>query len=281
MPNFKLTFFGVRGSYPVPGNHVAKYGGNTSCTLIETPDHIIILDAGTGIIAAGDYLTAKKKKNKVINIFLSHFHIDHTQGLPFFKPIYDPSYRINIHSYNYPENPLENAVYSLFTPPLSPIGKENIKAAVTLHFLDAKHPESIRLGEHAVIDYHGESHPVSGVLLFRVTVNGNRLVYATDVETPGGFSDETIKFIHGANVLIHDSMYFDEDYYNPAFSKKGFGHSTVSMAIKNAIKGEVKKIILFHYNPDYSDREVEKMLRQARKTFKNTYLSRELKGYTF
>ena len=86
-----------------------------------------------------------------------------------------------------------------------------------------------------------------------------------------------LEFIKGADILIHDSQYFDTDYYSNENSKKGFGHSTISMAATNAIKCEVKKLFLFHYSHRYSDKDVEKMLREARKIFKNTFLSEELK----
>ncbi len=77
--------------------------------------------------------------------------------------------------------------------------------------------------------------------------------------------------------MIHDSQYFDDDYYSIEKPKQGFGHSTVSMAVANAVKAEVGKLFLFHYSPDYSDKDVERMLVEARKTFDNTYLAEELK----
>jgi ribonuclease BN (tRNA processing enzyme) len=103
------------------------------------------------------------------------------------------------------------------------------------------------------------------------------VVYSTDVESPDGFDAAISHFIYGADILIHDSQYRDADYINGGNSKKGYGHSTVSMAVHNAEQCLVKKLFLFHFDPEYSDRMLEEMLLQARRKFKNTYLAQELK----
>lgn len=273
-----MIFYGVRGSYPVPDKKVAKYGGNTASILIESDNDSIILDAGTGIINLGTHLRENKPKLKKIDIFLTHLHIDHIQGLPFFDPVFDKEYVINIHCNETEKNPLEKTIYSLFNQPLSPIGNNGIKATLNFRILNTDHPGTIRVGETIALEYiKDDFHPLAGVLLYRIAAGERRIVYATDVESPRGFSREQREFVRGADILIHDSMYFDADYYSPTFPKKGFGHSTVSMAVENAIATGVKKLYLFHYNPAYSDADVEKMHREAKKKFKPTYLSEELK----
>ncbi|NIM85091.1 MAG: hypothetical protein GTO20_40440 [Candidatus Aminicenantes bacterium] len=279
MQDIKLIFYGVRGSYPVPDKNVIKYGGNTASILVEVDHQPLILDAGTGIISIGTYLKTNRPHLKEIDIFLTHLHIDHIQGIPFFDPVFDPEFQINIYCNENPEIRLEETIYGLFNQPLSPIGNEGIKARINFKILDLNHKETITIGNTIAIDYIKETHPVSGVLTYRLTIGDKRIVYATDVESPGGFSEDTIAFIKGADILIHDSMYFDWDYYSPEHPKKGFGHSTVSMAVENAIKGEVKKLFLFHYNPNYSDEEIEKMVQEAKEKFKDTYLSEELKNF--
>lgn len=275
-----LVFYGVRGSYPVPRRNTSKYGGNTACIFIEKENKVVILDAGTGIIEIGNYLKEKKNHIKKIDLFLTHLHSDHIQGLPFFEPVFDDEFEINIYSDDNRNNNISfrDTVYTLFAQPLSPISREGIKAAFNFISLDTGQPRTITIGDHFDVDYIKENdHPLSGVLVYRITVEGKRVVYATDVESPGGFEGKYLEFIKGADILIHDSQYFEDDYLSPDNPKKGFGHSTVSMAAANAVKCGVKKLFLFHYSPEYSDRDVEKMLAEARKTFKNTFLSEELK----
>jgi len=280
MAEANLVFYGVRGSYPVPHRDTSKYGGNTASIFIEKENKVVILDAGTGIIRIGNYLKDYKPHIKKLDLFLTHLHSDHIQGLPFFEPVFDEEFEINIYS-DYNKNKeisFRDAVYTLFAQPLSPIGKEGIKAAFNFISLDTEKPRTIAICEHFDVDYIKENdHPLSGVLVYRINVEGKQVVYATDVESPGGFEGKYLEFIKGADVLIHDSQYFDDDYFSPGNPKKGFGHSTVSMAAANAVKCGVKKLFLFHYSPEYSDGDVEKMLDEARKTFKNTFLSEELK----
>lgn len=277
MQETKLVFYGVRGSFPVPDKMMSKYGGNTSCLLIDNNCQPLILDAGTGIINIGKYLLNSKPQQKKINLFLTHLHIDHILGLPFFDPVFDESYEINIYCDQTPKTPLEDTIYSLFNQPLSPISNEGIKATLNFTILNTDHRETIRVGENIAVDYIKEKrHPLSGVLFYCITVKGKRIVYATDVESADGFGREQLDFIRGADILIHDSMYFDSDYSSSTHPKTGFGHSTVSMAVENAIRGEVKKLFLFHYDPGYTDEQVERMYQEAKKKFKHTYLSKEL-----
>lgn len=272
-----ITFYGVRGSYPVPDKSVLKYGGNTSSILIEIGESIVIFDAGTGIINIGSYLIEKKRNIKKIDIFLTHLHFDHIEGLPFFTPFYDNSYKINIHCPYYSNMSLESVIYSLFNHPFSPICNKGIKANIKFFELNSKKSNSIRIDEHIKVESIKDiSHPVSGVLIYKLSLENKSIVYATDIESPNGFGSKAKSFIKGADILIHDAQYIDSEYYNKKNSKKGFGHSTVYMAIENAIKCEVEKLFLFHYNPNRSDNDLEGALKGAKKIFKNTYLAREL-----
>jgi ribonuclease BN (tRNA processing enzyme) len=272
-----IVFYGVRGSYPVPDKNVLKYGGNTSSILIENRESIMIFDAGTGIISIGDYLIKKKKNIKKIDIFLTHLHFDHIQGLPFFTPFYDNNFKINIYCPYYPNISLKNVIYSIFNHPFSPISNKGIKANIKFFELNSKKNKNVKIDENIKVEFiKDDSHPISGVLIYKLISENKSIVYATDVESPKGFKSEIIDFIKGAEVLIHDAQYIDSEYYDEKNSKEGFGHSTVSMAIKNAIKCDVEKLFLFHYNPDRLDNDLERILKDAKKMFKNTFLSREL-----
>jgi ribonuclease BN (tRNA processing enzyme) len=274
-----LTFFGVRGSYPVPGKSKQRYGGNTSSLLFEIAGQTVIFDAGTGIIQAGCYLNQHPEKGGKIHLFLTHLHFDHIQGLPFFKPFYNPQVEIIIHCPEIAGSSFQHAIEELFLPPYSPITLEGIKASLTFQPLDLSPEKNFtRLDSDIVVSYmKHDSHPRLGVIIYQLAYGDRRVVYSTDVESPDGFDASISHFIHGADILIHDSQYLDPDYANSGNSKKGYGHSTVSMAVHNAEKCKVKKLFLFHFDPEYSDGQLDEMLTQARQKFKNTYLAQEQK----
>jgi ribonuclease BN (tRNA processing enzyme) len=281
MQELEVTFYGCRGSYPVSHKQILKYGGNTSSILLESGDKTVILDAGTGIINFGNDIEQLKDRQREIDIFLTHLHLDHIQGLPFFLPMFDEAFTINLYSPRYDGLSVKEAILSLFNHPLSPISNNGIKAHLEFIELDMNRPGLVRVGRDLEIAYIKEaSHPISGVLIYRCRLGGKQLVFATDVESPNGFDPEVSDFISGADVLIHDSQYFDDDYYGSTFPKKGFGHSTHTMAVQNARQSEAKKLFLFHHNPVYTDADLERMLAEARTGFGETYLSEEMKKIT-
>jgi len=276
---FSLTFFGVRGSYPVPGKATRRCGGNTASLLFEIAGEIVIFDAGTGIIQSGRYLNGRLRAGQKIHVFLTHLHSDHIMGLPFFAPMFNPQAAIVIH---YPEIPgigSRQALEALFLPPYSPITLHGIKARLDFQPLSLAPQANVTSLENGIEVGHvlHNSHPRLGVLIFRIVHGDRRVVYATDVESPDGFDPAISAFIAGADLLIHDSQYFDREYFDSANPRKGFGHSTVSMAAHNAEKCGAKRLFLFHFDPKYSDPMLAEMLAQARGKFKNTHLAQEEK----
>jgi ribonuclease BN (tRNA processing enzyme) len=291
---FTLTFCGVRGSFPVPGGDTRRTGGNTASLLLEAAGLPLVLDAGTGIIRSGRLLAARGARP--IHVFLSHLHSDHIMGLPFFAPLFDPRQEVVLH---YPADGggrSRRALEALFVPPYSPITLQGIRARLRFAPLRGA-GGAVSLGDGVEVAYaRHDSHPCLGVLLYRVACGGRSLVYATDVESPQVFDAATRAFVAGADLLVHDSQYFEDDYVGapraaagragrplrpgtagrwPRGTRRGFGHSTMTMAARNAATCGVGRLYLFHYDPRYSDAMLEEMGRLARREFPRTYLARE------
>jgi ribonuclease BN (tRNA processing enzyme) len=277
---FSLTFCGVRGSYPVPGKDTRRYGGNTASLLLELAGRALILDAGTGIIQAGRRLGAAGRQRRPIHVFLTHLHSDHIIGLPFFAPMYDPRAEIVLHFPEVTGSGAQQALEALFLPPYSPITLKGIKAR--LRFEPLRHGSGrVLLGDGIEVAHMlHDSHPRLGVLVYRVSCGERKLVYATDVESPGGFSAELRGFSAGADLLVHDSQYFEKEYARGAGSRRGYGHSTVAMAARNADICGARRLFLFHFDPTYSDAMLREMLAQARRLFARTFLAQEGKTIT-
>jgi len=296
---FLIRFRGVRGSYPMPGKSTLRFGGNTSCVEVNVAEHLIILDAGTGIISLGEELLAKHiasgdtlaaREPIVATILFSHTHNDHTQGFPFFKPAYVPTSTIYMFGPNtFPKN-LETILSESMISPLFPVALTDMPALKEIHDVDAT--KSIILHSDSrqaiLIDVYrndkkflqdtvrircslSNAHPTK-VLRYRIDWKGKSLVYSTDTEGYIGGDTELVNFAQDADVLIQDAQYEMEDYVS---SRQGWGHSTPDMAVENVKAANVKQLLLFHHEPLYDDEKIEAMEKQAQKKFPNTIAAYE------
>ena len=273
MNSASLTFHGVLGSYPVAGHEFQKYGGNTACLEYNLPGITLVLDAGTGIINLGEKL-ADTDTSRDIHVFISHYHLDHIQGLPFFKPLYQTGRRIIIHMPRSSHGDGESLVMALLSPPYSPIGRDSIKAEV--EFRDLEAGSEIQPADGIRIEpVPSTTHPREGVWVFRINNDRHSLVYASDVEFPNGIDAPLRNICRRADILVHDAQYLDEEYFDASHPRKDFGHSTVSMAAKNAASLDVGRLFLFHYDPGHTDGILEVSLDRARRVFPRSFLARE------
>jgi phosphoribosyl 1,2-cyclic phosphodiesterase len=270
----KLKFWGTRGSIPVTGNRFCKYGGNTpSIEINNDKDNVIIIDAGSGIRELGIELV-KRNHQKKIYLFFSHFHTDHIVGLPFFAPFYRDDFEIEIFGKPYILNSTEKILDLIFNPPLFSITKDKIKAKCNFHDIDETFTLSISdiKIETEILNH---PHPTLG---FKILSQNKSVVYFTDNELIQKIhkSEEAeelllknhsnlISFCKGVDILIHDSSYFTEDYN----IRVGWGHSSNITVAMFAHLAEVKNLYLFHYDPDYDDKKIDKLLEETRNYLKN------------
>jgi phosphoribosyl 1,2-cyclic phosphodiesterase len=261
-----VTFWGTRGTIPVPGDGTAQYGGNTACVSIRDPaGHCVILDAGTGIRVLGQSLQETRHGGR-LDLFLSHVHWDHIQGLPFFWPMFAAGQDIHIHG------PTPDGIG------LESVLERQLDGAVYPVPLAAR-PAQLSINEippDATVDIPGFrvrtcalSHP-GGALGYLVTpsAGGPAVAYLTDNElgrggaarVPATWRDDLADFVQGAALLIHDGM------YTPALSteRAGWGHSSALDAVALARDGGVEHLVLFHHDPDHDDRQVDGLLAAAK-----------------
>lgn len=286
----KVHFWGVRGSLPTPVTPAqiqskimaviqriqptdlkdeesrAKFaatlpdwimgttGGNTPCVEIQDGDTEIILDAGTGIRVLGK--TPNHICSKTFNLFFSHFHWDHIQGLPFFDFAYNPEATFNV--YSAVENTKE-LLQKQMQQPFYPVPFEALTK--NFNFYLTKPGEPVKVGDLTVncckMSHPGDSHG------FSFEKDGKKIVYATDVELKTkdfGYSNENAVVFKDADVIILDSQYTVEESYR----KENWGHSAFCYAVDFAVHWNIKKIFLFHHEPTYDDKKLDAILQSAR-----------------
>lgn len=262
----KVQFWGTRGSIPTPGRSTLKYGGNTSCIEIRWGEHVIICDSGTGIRPLGEKLLADFKGKKIDgDLLITHTHWDHIQGFPFFVPAYIPGNRFRVHSVSSVGDSFENILRRQMGMNYFPVEVSDM--ASQIEFFHAS-PE-FEIGDVKVKSMFTNHPGVDAGYRFEFP-DGRCVIYFTDHENHQAFAGknelsarqdrEIVDFCRGADVLVCDSQYTDEEYE----SKRGWGHSRWKDTVQLGLDAEVRKLVLFHHEPSRSDEDIEKIEKQAK-----------------
>lgn len=269
---FHVRFWGVRGSIPSPGKQTQKYGGNTPCVEMRVGDTLLIFDLGTGALPLGDELLAKGRP-VTASVFLSHYHYDHLQGLPFFKPIFVPQNTFTFYGATRNGQTVKEILSGQMTQPYFPVTAEGVFRA-QLTYQDINAGDALKVGP-AQVSMVELNHP-GGNLGYRVECEGRTVVYATDIEHGGEDQERFFEFAKGADMLIYDSMYTEDEYCGrQGPPRTGWGHSTWQAAVQAAQKSEVKTLVLFHHDPGRNDAAMDRLLRQVRKHRPEAIAARE------
>lgn len=266
--DYKLRFWGVRGTVPTPEAGKLAFGGNTSCVSVDLGDQEhLILDCGTGLRVLGDR-HANEPGPRRYHIFFSHYHLDHIIGLPFFHPLYDKTSTIIFHGFESGGRSIAEILQTFMSPPYFPVLLKDVPSTVQYVTYD-RHP--VRVGD-LTISSLALNHP-DGCLSYRLD-NGDRgIVYATDHEHGNEQTDQGLaRFSSGAEYLIYDAMYLEKEYEK---LRRGWGHSTWYAAVQVALAARVKNLVLFHHHPGHTDEELEKVLELAREEKPSTVLAAE------
>jgi phosphoribosyl 1,2-cyclic phosphodiesterase len=269
MSGFRLqvTFLGVRGSVPTPTRENLGFGGNTTCLEVRSSEKdLMVIDAGTGARGLGRTLAERGELD--LHFWMTHFHWDHIQSLPFFAPLFCHQARVTFHS----AKPPEMARTILEAPMLTPYfpGFESLLA--TREFAEIG-DAACRQGGMAIHPFP-LNHP-QDACGFRIEAGGAVIVHASDLEHGDRRFDRIVReYAQNADVLIYDAQYSPEEYE----SKKGWGHSTWLEAARVARESKVKHLILFHHDPGHDDAAIQSSVEAARRHFENTDAARE--GWT-
>lgn len=266
----RLKFWGVRGTVATPSSDKLRYGGNTACAAIQlADDHYLVLDCGTGVRLFGAAV-AKQRGGKPTryDIFLSHYHLDHVEGLSLFQPLYDPASTISFHGFASNGRSIQSNLEGLIAPPYFPVALSGVPAQVEFKDVDGS---GFSVGDLRV-DSIPLSHP-DGSVGYRVTNGDRRLVFATDHEHGVEAVDRTlVDFSHKADYLIYDATYMQAEYET---LRKGWGHSTWYAAVQIARRAQVKTLVLFHHHPEHTDAELDEMERVTRLELPTAVVARE------
>ncbi len=270
---FRATFWGVRGSIPVPGPDTAGIGGNTSCVEVRCGKTVLIFDGGTGLRMLGQKLA--KEMPLVVHLFFSHVHWDHIQGFPFFAPAFAKGNEIHMYGGKNIVGTVETALAGQMENPNFPVKLGELGSKLAFHDLDAGESTEIAPGVH--IRTAAGNHP-GGVLAYRVDYQGKALVYATDTEhNAQGLDERLVELARGADVFIYDSQYTPEEYDGATGggSKHGWGHSTYAQGVALSKAAGVGQYILYHHDPMQNDEAVYEKERRAQALLPNCQVARE------
>jgi ribonuclease BN (tRNA processing enzyme) len=261
----KIKLWGVRGSITTTGPETAYYGGNTSCADVWEDGWLLVLDGGSGI---QKLVVNNPLANKRIDVLLTHLHLDHIQGLGFFKPLFDPSMEIHIWGPASSTRTLHSRLSRYLSPPLFPVLIRDLPCSLTLHEIDNS---TFQIGPFTIqSNYIIHPGPTVG---FRVSGKQSVFTYIPDHEPAlgrhGMIEDEQwvsgIDLARGADLLLHDAQYTAAEYIN----KKGWGHSSVNDAAIFASVAGVKHLLFAHHDPARSDDELNELYAAFKNN--NTY----------
>ena len=247
--DFFVKFWGVRGSIPCPGPDTAIYGGNTPCVEIRCGSNVLIFDAGTGIRPLGNILAADNVRD--VDLFLTHTHLDHINGFPMFNFLFDDKNHLKIWAGRREVwSSIKDIFEKFMAPPIWPLSIENLGAEIIFSDFEIGQEFSPKPG--IIIRTVNLNHP-QGAVGYRVDFSGKSICYVTDTEHAKDCRDQNIlKLIAGADIVIYDASFTDEEYPNFV----GWGHSTWQEGVRLCTDAGAQRLAVFHHLPGRSDDEL-------------------------
>ena len=263
----KIKYYGVRGSIPVNGKDTVKYGGNTTCVMVEDGNTTLVIDAGTGLRDFGRDLMKKGPTGHKVHLIFTHYHWDHIMGFPFFTPAYIGGNEVAVYG---------ETKYNMTVQDVLKKQQQFINFPVELSGMMAKFDfNEVSSGQELSIGglkvkLLKVNHP-AGTLALRITSKSGTFVVATDYEHFSVPDNKLIDFAKDANILMYDAQFTPEEY--PKFV--GWGHSTYDEGIKVAQLAGVKELHLCHHAPEHTDKDIDDIQAVAQAKHENTFVIQE------
>jgi phosphoribosyl 1,2-cyclic phosphodiesterase len=268
---FLVRFWGVRGSIAAPGPATARYGGNTSSLEVRCGGRLLLLDAGTGMRYLGNRLLGEAPLDA--DILLTHTHFDHVCGLPFFKPFFQPKNRFRLWAGHLDgELSLQRVLREFMMAPLFPVPPDVFRAAIEYRDFRGGATLPLERAPGVTVRTAALNHP-NGATGYRIEYGGKSLCYVTDTEhVPGKPDRNVLGLIEGADIVIYDCMYTDEEY---ARAYVGWGHSTWQEAVRLCKAARVGKLVVFHHDPDHDDDTLDALGREVAAALPGAIVAKE------
>lgn len=257
---FEVTFLGTNGSCAHSNGNRQKYGSNTSCVAVAAGDETLIFDTGSGICG---FAGLEKYQRKHINIFYTHYHVDHIHGLLFSPFLFDTEISVDIYGFKAENMDVKSIVNNFLSSPFHPVGIMNFDAAV--NFRDLTAGKSIALS-NIVVHTHLLEHSSCGAVGYRVEYDGKAFVHCPDIELSLHKNDNNLlEFISNADLLVLDAFFDDSQVIEE------WGHSSWKECTEWATRANAKKLALFHHRFINTDAEIDAMEAKAKKEFSGAF----------
>jgi phosphoribosyl 1,2-cyclic phosphodiesterase len=265
----RVRFWGVRGSVACPGPETIRYGGNTPCIEVRCGSHLIVFDAGTGLRPLGNELI-KDPSISLVDLFLTHCHLDHVIGLPFFAPLFSGRYRVRLWAGNLlPNDSVEKVTRKIMSSPLFPVEVEIFKAAI--EFRDFRAGDVLHPHDDVVLRTVPLDHP-DGASGYRLEHGGRVFVLASDTEGfPGKRDSELVSLARDADLVVYDATFTEEEIT----TRQGWGHSTWMRGIRLADEAGARQLCLFHHDPSHDDKFLDALAAAAAEARPGTFTAQE------
>ena len=264
---FTVRFWGVRGSIACPGPRTVRYGGNTSSLEVRCGDEVLLFDAGTGIRYLGRALEGRRLD---ADVFFTHTHFDHVCGLPFFRPLFEPQNRFRLWAGHLRgAMTLKRVLAEFMVSPLFPVPPEVFRS--NLEYRDFTAGETLATPKGVPVRTSVLNHP-DGATGYRVDYDGRSLCLVYDTEhVPGSLDRNVLALIEGAELVIYDAMYADDEYRRYV----GWGHSTWQEGIRLCREAGAKRMVVFHHDPDHDDEMLDGVAREVERALPGSVVARE------